>query len=120
MARSLAAMGIFLAGLAACGAGCTTCQSYNDYCGPVYNGGCEPCIMNQRVGSNFDNPGVGPIPNTSPLVPGRRGPAGAGGTYVPPLDQPLPELDENLPPPPSPPSAPSMPPSARMGPNLRR
>lgn len=117
MARSHLALVLLAAGVAACGAGCTTCASPNDYCGPVYNGGCEPCIINQRVGSILDDPGVGPIPNTSPLVKGRKGPAGAGGINFQPFDDgPIQYEDGELPPS----SDTVQPPSARVGPNLRR
>ncbi|MBX7168267.1 MAG: hypothetical protein K1X74_18160 [Pirellulales bacterium] len=129
MSRSLVALVLVLAATIVSTTGCTTCASPYDYCGPVYAGGCEPCVNNDRVGSAFCDPGLGPEPMISPNS-GKRSKPGAGGAEVNLEDRNLPDLDEGSPPrgdnmPNARPSAPSPadelePPSARLGPQMRR
>jgi hypothetical protein len=39
--------------------GCCLCASPYDYCGPTYTGECgEPCLVNERMGSNLSGPMV--------------------------------------------------------------
>ncbi len=55
-------LGLLVLGLAAAGAGCTTCSQAYDYCPPTFTGdGCGPCDPMARANSILS----APLPITS-------------------------------------------------------